>query len=374
MTFQKNAVAVRAFAAAMTVAAWLQKRPNRLTPPPFRLLQISSAFWQSRALYVAAKLDIAGVLSGDSLSEVELAERVAAHPDSLYRLMRLLAAMGVFTEQADGRFGNNRLSNYLRADHPRSVRAMILMHNSPEMSRPWFEPLEQGVRTGEVPFELTYGQPFYAYQSSHSAFDALFATAMDSIEALIGDCFVDDFAWNKFQRIIDVGGSNGSKAIAILRRHPQLTALVFDRDSVIRSAIQRWNANPNADLSARLSFQSGDLLLAAPQADNDKTIYLLSAVLHGMADAECIQVLRNLAQASGDSGARVAVMELVMPETGADLAGASFDMQLLMATRGRERSLQQWQTLFELGGWRLEQQVKLRSVGQILVLQRYGKV
>ena len=49
----------------MKFAGWLQNIPNKITPPPFRLIQIGSAFWQSRALYVAARLDIATVLGDD---------------------------------------------------------------------------------------------------------------------------------------------------------------------------------------------------------------------------------------------------------------------------------------------------------------------
>jgi hypothetical protein len=66
-TLQKNAGAVRRFARLMRFANWLQNIPNKMTPPPFRLVQISSSFWQSRALYVAARLDIATALADRQL-------------------------------------------------------------------------------------------------------------------------------------------------------------------------------------------------------------------------------------------------------------------------------------------------------------------
>lgn len=82
----------------MKFAGWLQNIPNKVTPPPFRLMQIGSAFWQSRALCVAARLDIATVLGDERLVADEIAARVAAQPDATYRLLRMLAAMGVFEE------------------------------------------------------------------------------------------------------------------------------------------------------------------------------------------------------------------------------------------------------------------------------------
>ncbi|WP_303620994.1 methyltransferase, partial [Methylogaea oryzae] len=94
------------------------------------------------------------------------------------------------------------------------------------MSRPWFEQLESCVRDGGVPFRRVHGQDLYDYMDDHAEFDALFSRAMDSVEALSGDSFAQDFDWSRFQRVIDVGGSMGSKSIAILRRHPRVRAVV----------------------------------------------------------------------------------------------------------------------------------------------------
>lgn len=369
MTLQKNAGAVRRFARIMKFAAWLQNLPNRLTPPPFRLMQISSAYWQSRALYVAARLDIATVLGEKTMTAEAIAGLVGAQADATARLLRMLAAMGVFEETAPHSFRNNKLSGPLRTDHPQTIRAMILMHNSEAMSRPWFEQLEAGVRSGKVPFELAHGSEFYEWMTAHPDFDALFAQAMDSVESLIGDRFATDFDWGRFQRVIDVGGSKGAKSLAILKRHPNLTALVVDRASVIEEAGHYWQGREDAALLARLHFQAGDVLESVPKAAGEGDIYLLSAVLHGFDDDTSVRALSKLAQACAGTGARIALLEMVLPETGADLPGASFDMQMFMATRGRERTLAEWRALFERSGLVLEEVVGLQSFGNIIVLR-----
>jgi hypothetical protein len=369
MTLQKNAAAVGLFAGAMKFAAWLQDLPNRITPPPMRLMQIGAAFWQSRALYVAARLDIATALADRSLAADALAARVGARPDAVYRLLRMLAAMGIFKETAPRVFANNRLSASLREDRPNSVRALILMHNSDEMSRPWFQHLEGCVRDGGVPFQRAHGEELFDYMDSHTEFDALFSRAMDSVDALAGDAFASDFDWSRFARVIDVGGSKGGKSLAILKRHVHLKALVVDRAQVVGDAQRHWAGRAAPALLARLSFEAGDLFESLPAAASDKDIYLLSAVLHGFDDAACIKALRKLARACGSTGARIAVMELVMADHGADLAGASFDMQMFMGTRGRERTLAEWSRLFDDGGLALEEVVNLRSFAKILVAQ-----
>jgi hypothetical protein len=225
------------------------------------------------------------------------------------------------------------------------------------------------VRSGRVPFQLTHGQELYAYMDSHAEFDSLFASAMDSVEALTGDSFATDFDWGRFDRIIDVGGSKGSKSLAILKRHPHLSSLVFDRDQVIQTAAACWAGKESPALLSQITYQAGDLLESIPAAKNDKDIYLLSAVLHGMDDENCIKILRNMVAASTDTGARIALMELVVPELKADFSSAAFDMQMFMATRGRERTLPEWQSLFDQSGLALEQEIGLQSIGKILVLK-----
>lgn len=369
MSLQKHSGAVRRFAKLMKFAAWLQDIPNKATPPPFRLIQIGSAFWQSRVLHVAARLDIASVLGDGRLTAEAIAVRVSAQPDAIYRLLRMLAAIGVFEEVSPRVFKNNALSAHLREDNPKNVRAMILLHNSKEMSQPWYEQLEEGVRSGQVPFQISHGCELYSYMDGHAEFDSLFARAMDSVEALTGDKFATDFDWGRFDRVIDVGGSKGSKSLAILKRHPHLTALVFDRAQVIQAAATYWIGKEPSALLSRLSYQIGDLLVSVPAAKNDKDIYLLSAVLHGMDDENCVKVLRNLTAASTGTGARIALMELVVPELKADFSSAAFDMQMFMGTRGRERTLPEWQNLFDQSGLELEEQVGLQSIGKILVLR-----
>ena len=369
MPLQKNAGAVRRFSRLMKLFGWFQSIPNKFTPPSIRLMQISSAFWQSRVLYVVARLNVAEILGDKSLSVDQIASRVSAEPDAIHRILRMLAAMGIFEEVSPRVFANNSLSAPLRDNRPDSVRQIILMHNSDEMSRPWYEQLEKCVRDGGVPFTLAHGRELYDYMDDHAEFDALFSRAMDYVLALTGDSFVRDFDWGRFERVIDMGGSKGSKSLAILKGYSHLKALVVDRAQVIRDAEQYLAESVAPALLARLSFQVGDILASVPTVRNGKDIYLLSGVLHGFDDETCVKALLNLSRACGGTGARIALMELVMAEPRADLASAVFDMQMFMGTRGRERTLAEWLRLFDMSGLAMEENVSLQSFVKILVLK-----
>ncbi|HXH71190.1 MAG TPA: methyltransferase, partial [Mariprofundaceae bacterium] len=307
--FARNNMAVKGFQKGLGVAAWLQQLPNRMTPPPMRLMQIGSLFWQSRVLYVAARLDLATLLGNEPLNIDELAAKAGCHTDNLHRLLRMLVSMGIFAEPEPGRIANNKTSAYLDEANPQCVRAMILMHNSPEMTRPWTEELENGIRSGDIPFKLAHGEKLFDYMDRHAEFESLFARAMDSTEALVGNSFLTDFDWGRYERLIDVGGSKGSKAIALLEAFPKLRAVVFDRPQVIDEARGYWQGKIDEAVLTRLEFVAGDARESVPAA-GDKDVYLACALFHGLSDADSIRILRNIRAASQ---ADVAIFEAVVP-------------------------------------------------------------
>src|SRR5262245_62200810 len=92
--------------------------PGAPPPPHMQLVQMSSAFWVSRILYVAAKLGLADLLASGPKSSAELARATQTHPRSLYRLMRTLASLGIVSESERDRFSLTPLGDALRKGAP----------------------------------------------------------------------------------------------------------------------------------------------------------------------------------------------------------------------------------------------------------------
>lgn len=364
---QRHGLKVKLFRQAMRFGNWLARLPDKLVPAPFRIMQLGSAFWHSRALYVAAELGVADVMGDEQKSSQEIANELNLHADYLYRLLRMLASIGVFEESTEKSFRNNRLSNCLRKDHPQSVRDMVLLHNSPEMSRPWFESLEFALRSGEIPFVHSHGDELFDYMDRHPEFDELFTGAMESVEALTGVDYLDDFDWSRFDRLIDVGGSNGAKTKAILERYPNLEAIVFDRPKVIEKAVDYWRGKDHEAL-ARMSFRGGDMLDSVPDARSSGDIYLFIAIFHAMSDSQAEQVLGNVQTACGSHRPTIAIIDTVAEERNIDPSIASFDMQMLMGTRGRERTEREWRNMLAGSGFRLQEIVDLQTFAKLLVV------
>lgn len=366
---QRNKFKVALYQGLLRLANGLAALPNRVTPPPFRLIQIGSAFWQSRALYTAAQLGVADELGDGELTSGALAARLQLHEDHLYRLLRMLASIGVFIETGHSRFRNSKLSEHLRKDHPHSVRAMILMHNSDVMTKPWTEFLPACVRHGSIPFERANGSGLYDYLDAHPEFDQLFSQAMDEVEALTGDDYLGDFDWSRFDRIIDVGGSQGGKSLSILRSRSHLRAVVFDRPQVVGEAAARWRGNVDPETLQRLEFVGGDMFESIPGAVSDRDLFLFVAVFHGLGDGDAQRVLVNLRRAFGEHKPSVLVVDTVAADTGIDPTVAAFDLQMLVNTEGRERTVDEWRGLFAQAGFGIREIIDVRTFAKFILVQ-----
>jgi predicted transcriptional regulator len=97
------------------------------TTPSFKMIQLMTGFWLSRAIYVAAKLGIADLLQEEPKDIGELAKATGSHEPSLYRILRALASAGIFAEDELGRFALTPLAATLRTDVPGSLRAWVNM-------------------------------------------------------------------------------------------------------------------------------------------------------------------------------------------------------------------------------------------------------
>lgn len=364
-----NPFRVKLFNKLMGFANALQAIPAKITPPPFRLMQIGSLFWQSRALYVATRLELADALGDGEKSTLEIATDLQLHEDHLYRLMRMLVSIGIFDETAPRVFKNCKTSAFLRKDNPKNVRAMILMHNSPEMTEPWLESLEDSIRDGGVPFAKVHGVELFDYMDTHKDFDLLFSEAMDSVENLTGNLFLDDFNWGQFERIIDVGGSKGSKTISILQSYPQLKAVVFDRPQIIEAAKNYWHDKVASDVLARMAFEGGNLFESLPTAQSDNDLFVFFAIFHGLSDAQCTQVLSKLKSAMGHHKATILFGDTVAEETHINSTVAAFDMQMLIGTKGRERTPSEWRWLLKNAGFEIVEIMNVRTFAKFIIAQ-----
>ena len=177
-------------------------------------------------------------------------------------------------------------------------------------------------------------------------------------------------AWIKHENHTPVGAFKLRGALVYMdwlrNAHPELTGLVFDLPHVVDGARAAALAAGVAD---RFAAVAGDFFAAVPRAD----YYLLKWILHDWRDEDCLRILRNC-RAAGGPGARMLIVEALIGATeGAaddrrpDLV-ALFDMNMLAATDGKQRTLAELDELFAAAGWRRVAMKRSRSTDSLLEL------
>ncbi len=90
------------------------------------LFQMATGYWISQAIYVAAKLGIADLLKDGPQSCVALATATGTDAASLFRLMRALASLGVFSHVRTDCFALSRIAESLQTEVRGSLRAIVI--------------------------------------------------------------------------------------------------------------------------------------------------------------------------------------------------------------------------------------------------------
>lgn len=190
-----------------------------------KLRGMIAQYFISRALYAVAVLDVAEELAGGPKSPDELAAKLSAHAPSLYRVLRALAASGIFREDDAGRFSNTPMSELLRPGAPGSLRDLALLFGDETSWRSW-EAILHAVRTGEAPFEHVYGEKFFDFLQDHQDTAAMFDRAMASASSTTNAAVPEAYDFSGIRTLVDIGGNVGAALCGILQATPGLRGVV----------------------------------------------------------------------------------------------------------------------------------------------------
>jgi hypothetical protein len=123
-------------------------------------------FQISRMLRLVADLSVADKIAPDArISVPELAISCAVLPDPLLRVLRALAAFGVFHVAPDGTIGHTPRSRLLRTDAPNSLHHSARFWTGPGSWNAWGK--LDAAMTGQVPHEAAWNQDHFAYLRAH---------------------------------------------------------------------------------------------------------------------------------------------------------------------------------------------------------------
>jgi hypothetical protein len=169
------------------------------------MLGMLNAVLVVQGLHVAAALGIADELPEGPRGVEDLARAIGADPASLYRLLRMLAAVGVVREKADRQFALTTLGGSLRGEGPESVRDWALFVGAPEMWETW-SGLRDSVISGEPAFPRKHGTALWDYLASHEELGETFNRWMSRQSDQHNAALVESYDFSQFHTVADIGG------------------------------------------------------------------------------------------------------------------------------------------------------------------------
>lgn len=323
---------------------WFGQGASEL-PPPVRISLLSQGQIISGTLALAAELGIADHLADGPRSSAELAQVTSTHPRSLYRLLRLLCSVGVFTEIQPDSFAQTPLSECLRTGVPGSMRSWLRMIGLKNRYQMQAEALHS-LKTGEPVFERVTGMGFFEYHAAHPEEGEIFNQAMNDMGEGVAAAVASSYDFSGVGKVIDVGGGHGTLIAAIMRKYPQMTGILFDMPHVADRARE---SIASAGLARRCEVLGGDFFKSVPAGCD---AYLLRWIIHDWDHEQAVAILRNCRQAMGASS-RLLLIEMVLPTGNEFHPGKLLDYIMLISLGGQERTQEEYDSLLREADLRL---------------------
>jgi len=341
----------RAEAPARAVVRRLRALTDGRGPPGPDLDRMIQGYRSTALVYIVVKLGVADALAGGPRSAAELARDVGAHRDSLARILRALAAHGLFEETDGGRFALTAAGQRLRAGVPGSVRGAALLAG--EEYLPAWRGLLHTARTGETAFDHVFHMSAWEHRSASPELNQAFNEMIASGAAWSAERAAAGYDFSRFRRVADVGGGTGAFLGHLLRREAALRGTLLDQPHVVAGAPA---VLAGLGVTDRCEIVPGDFFRAVPEGAD---AYVLKNVLHDWDDERATEILRVCRRGMGRE-ARLLVVESVLPsEIGGAAGSVLSDIHMLAVDGGRERDEASYRGLFERAGLALTRTVAL---------------
>ena len=310
---------------------------------PQQMMQMLTGGVVAQAIAVAAELGVADRLSAGPKTAVQLAAAVGADEQKLFRILRFLAGLGIFSVDAEGAWSLTPMAELLKTDHPASARAGARMLGRLSATYPH---MAENVRSGTCAYSLTFGKPIFEDLADKPEDAAIFDAAMNSFHGGETEAVLQAYSYEGVGTLADIGCGAGAVMMATLQRYPTMRGILFDQKHVLgrTEGIVR-----EAGMEGRCELAAGSFFETIPAGAD---AYTMRHILHDWPDEQCVKILTNIRRVMPAAG-RLLVVEAVVPE-GNDFSPAKLgDIIMMIFPDGMERTEAQYRQLFARAGFAL---------------------
>ena len=324
-------------------------------PPPVQLMNFIVGQWISKPIYAVAELGIADMLTEGPKTIQELAQLSQSHAPFLYRMMRALASVGIFSEVEGKRFELTPMADLLKTG---SMRPIALMFNSDWSDKAWGCFLDS-IKTGCTAFEKAHGASVSDWLEENPHAAEVFNEANAVRSANSSRAIIDAYDFSGINTLTDVGGGFGVLMAEILTASPLMNGVVADIPSVIQKARKIIRSR---GLEKRCKTVECNFFENIPFGSD---VYLMSNILHDWSDEQCHLILANCLRAMKPKS-KLLIVEMVIPPGNQPSIAKLLDLEMLVTTGGCERREDEFKKLLKSSGFQLSRNIPTKSGVSIL--------
>ena len=329
--------------------------------PSIELMRLINGYQVSQALHVAAMLGVADQLKDGPRSYEIVAQACGAHPPSLYRLLRALAAVGIFHESENKEFSLTPLGVCLTGDALGSTRNYARWIGQRGQWGSWGN-LLHSIKSGESALGFTYGTDAWTYRMQHPDEQAVFDSAMTGNSRTEAQAVLEAYDFSRFGCIVDIGGGQGVLLKTILLACPGSRGILFDQPQVIASADQ---AVTSPELGQRCQLVAGSFFEMVPTGGD---VYVMKAILHDWGDRTSIDILQSCRRAMSATATLVVIERVIGPPN--EMPEGKFsDLNMMVQYAAIERTPQEFDKLLTNGGFKMAEIIPTGSPLSVIIAQ-----
>lgn len=317
--------------------------------PELKALSLISSAWVFYIVQFAIKSNILVELDKEPQDAIALSKKVDITPSILSRILRGLSHLSVVV-MADSKFNITSVGRLLLPTQSDGFYAMADLWGE-EFSKSWTQ-IDKTVKQGISGFELVYQRDLFGYLQQHPKRAGVFINAMDSIAKLLYPEVVKHIKVESGRTIADIGGGNGYLISLLLKENENSQGILFDVDRVIGSVEDKF-----IDFKDRLTLVVGDFFKSIPKADS----YIMSNVLHDWPDQHALAILHNIRK-NQQLKEKLYIVEMAIDHEVEPFLATSTDLNMLMLTGGKERTLSEFNDLFDLTGYKLLRVTNIKNM------------
>jgi O-methyltransferase domain/Dimerisation domain len=321
-------------------------------PPTAAVMRILMGLVTSSAVSAVARLGIPDHLENGAMTAQELAAKVGADPELLFRLMRATSGLGVLAQASDGKWEQTPLSDVLRTSAPATLRDVAIMFADDWHMRT-IGSLHETVRTGQLAVDRLFGMQVFKYFETNTESAENFNRAMTSFSTTEALAIVNAYDFSETRSLTEVAGGQGLFLASVLERHPGMTATLLELPQVVETI----GNGQLKKFGSRVKVVEGDMFKSVPAGADT---YMMKRIIHDWSDDQSVKIL-SACRASVPNNGRLLVVDSVVPTDMNFSPVKLMDLIMMLFSGGKERTEDEFRTLFARSGWHLNRIIPTAS-------------